>query len=158
MLRTHTCSRAHRDTSRPAPCPPPFAQLLTSGVRHVFWLCYCHVWLAARHGQGQQRRWATTAPDPVTYYLLPGPLGSFLRWGSTTFRNVLQSSTVLRRARTAWPQPQVSWPVTSICRPMPCLQSIVSIPSGIKVIRTTSDLFGFDDYCLSETESCWEFK
>ena len=34
----------------------------------------------------------------------------------------------------------------------------VSILSGIKAIRTTSDLFGFDDYCLSETESCWEFK
>ena len=51
----------------------------------------------------------------------------------------------------SWPQPPVSWPVTSICRPMPCLQSIVSILSGIKVIRTTSGLFGFDDYCLPET-------
>ena len=39
MLHTHTCSQTHTDASRPAPCPPPFAQLLTSGVRHVFWLC-----------------------------------------------------------------------------------------------------------------------
>ena len=41
---------------------------------------------------------------------------------------------------------------------MPYLQNTVSILSWIKAIRTASDLFGFDDYSLPKTESCWELK